>query len=344
MQGVRPFEFGPTEKTTMIEKLSSASEAISTSATSDESPRSRPESGLIEFRSDAAVDGSGAQPGRSRYKLVERSPWELDPHLVLAKHHPVTSATRLSAIAKSWDPLNLDPICITRDNKILKGLEECEFARMKNIEKVSCLEYDLDEEGQIRWILEHNRKPEFFNDFVRIVVALELKPLLRERARRHMHIGGQFKGSMNLPEAERIDCREKIADAADVADVQVSKVEELLQRGNPELLKALRNGEVKIHRASVWVKKPEHLSDQLLLHRTLRGTTREVNRQLRKHRSKPQATEGHLDIRRIGNALAAMDSARHANVVVAPIRAPGQVLLLSEQLLQNLETQGELNL
>jgi hypothetical protein len=328
----------------MIEKLSSASEAISTSATTDESPRSRPELGLIEFHSGVAVNKSGAQPGRSRYKLVERSPWELDPHLVLAKHHPVTSATRLSAIAKSWDPLNLDPICITRDNKILKGLEECEFARMKNIEKVSCLEYDLDEEGQIRWILEHHRKPEYFNDFVRIVVALELKPLLRERARRHMQIGGQSKGSMNLPEVERIDCREKIADAADVADVQVSKVEELLQRGNLELLKALRNGEVRIHRASVWLKNPEHLSDQLLRHRTVSGITKKVNTFLQKHRSKPRAPDRPLDIRRLGNALAGMDSGRLADVVVAPIRASGQVLLISEQLLQNLETQGELNL
>jgi hypothetical protein len=314
----------------MIKNHSSGTEAISTSTTIDESPRSRSNSAHVEFPSGAAVNGPGAQPGRPRYKLVERSPWELDPHPILVKHHIRPSATRLSAIAKSWDPFNLDPIFITRERKILKGLEECEFARLKKIEKVSCLEYDLDEEEQIRWILEHNRKTECLNDFVRIVLALELKPLLLERARKHMQIGGQSKGSMNLPEAESIDCREKIADSADVADVQVSKVEELLQRGNSELLKALRNEEVRIYRASVWVKNPEHLSDQLLLHRTLRGTTREVNR--------------HLDIRRIGNALAAMDSARRANVVVAPIRAPGQVLLFSEQLLQNLETQGELNL
>lgn len=327
----------------MIEKLSSASEAISTSATADDSPRSRPESGLVEFPSGAAIDGLGARPGRSRYKLVERSPWELDPHPVLAKHNVRPSAIRLSAIAESWDPFNLDPPCITRDGKILKGLEECEFARMKNIEKVSCLEYDLDEEEQIHWIVEHHRKPKHFIDFVPIELALELKPFFQKPARKHMQIGGQLKGSMNLPEAERIDCREMMARAAGVAAVQESKAEKLFQKGSPELLEALRTGEVSIHRASEWLKNPEPLCDQLLRHRTVSGITKKVNTFLQKHRSKPRAPDRPLDIKRLGNALAGMDSGRLADVVVAPIRAPGQVLLISEQLLHNLDAQGELN-
>jgi hypothetical protein len=61
------------------------------------------------------------------------------------------------------------------------------------------------------------------------------------------------------------------------------------------------------------------------------------------HRSKRGAQDIHLDIKRLGNALAGMDSGRLADVVIAPIRAPGQVLLISEQLLHNLDAQGELN-
>jgi hypothetical protein len=328
---------------TMIDGRSNNPEATATPAPSGESPRPRSESGPATFRPSAAFDRLRTQPCRSRYKLVERSPWELDPHSILVKHGIRPSATRLSAIAESSDPLNLDPIFISPDGKILKGLEECKFARMMNIEKVLCLEHDLDEEGQIRWILEHNRKREHLNDFVRIELALELKSIFRERARDHMQSGGVLKGSMNLPKTERIDCREKIADAAGVADDQVSKVEEILQKGNSTLFEALRSGEVKIHRASCWLRSGEPFPDQLALYRAQLGTSKAVNLLLRRHQSKPQATQEILDIRRIGGALTAMDSARRANVVVASIRAPGQFLLLSEQLLHNLQTQGELH-
>lgn len=312
-------------------------------APAGESPHPRSESGLAEFRPSAAIDRLRTQPCHSQYKLVERSPWELDPHTLLVKCGIRPSAIRLSAIAESSDPSNLDPIYITRDDKILKGQEECEFARMMNIEKVLCLEYDLDEEGQILWILEHNRKTPYLNDSLRIEMALELKPIHREHAHNHMQSGGALKGSMNLAQSERIDCRKKIAAAAGVADSQVSKFEELLEKGNPELLEALRNGEVKINRAYCWLRLGVPLTDQLAQHRALLGTSKAVDLLLRRHQSKPQATKEILDPRRIGSALLAMDSALRANVVVAPIRAPGQFLLLSEQLLHNLQTQGELH-
>jgi hypothetical protein len=152
-----------------------------------------------------------------------------------------------------------------------------------------------------------------------------------------MQRGGELKGSMNLPKSEKIDCRKRIARAAGVADDQVSKVEKILRRGNEDLLEALRAGEVTILRASSWLNRAEPIADQLALHRTQRGIARTVNLLLRRHHSRPKATQGNLDVKRIGKALAAMDPVHRANIVVASFRAPGQFLLLSEQLLHNLE-------
>ena len=142
---------------------------------------------------------------------------------------------------------------------------------------------------------------------------------------------------MNLPKSEKIDCRKKIAAAAGVADSQVSKFEELLEKGNPELLEALRNGEVKINRAYCWLRLGVPLTDQLAQHRALLGTSKAVDLLLRRHHSRPKATQGNLDVKRIGKALATMDPVHRVNIVVASFRAPGQFLLLSEQLLHNLE-------
>jgi hypothetical protein len=87
---------------------------------------------MVEPSSDAG-NGSGAFRGRPRCRLIELSPRDLDPHSILLRHQIYPSATRLSEIAESWDPANLDPIHITRDGEILKGLEEWEFARKKSI-------------------------------------------------------------------------------------------------------------------------------------------------------------------------------------------------------------------
>ena len=78
------------------------------------------------------------------YRLVTRSPSELHPHPSWVKHNLGLSVARLSAIAASWNPSMLDPISITRDGTILNSHEVCELARRRGLERVSCLEYDLD--------------------------------------------------------------------------------------------------------------------------------------------------------------------------------------------------------
>ena len=189
---------------------------------------------------------TGELPGSASHRLVMRSPSELHPHPSWIKHNLGLSVAKLSAIAASWNPSKLDPVSITRDGTILKGHEICELARRRGLELVSCLEYDLDEGEALLWIIEHSHQDQELNPYCRIVLALDYEPSFRERARQNQRLGGHFKGSTTLPEAQAINCRREIAALAGVSEGTLAKVRRLLQAGRPELLEALREGEVSI--------------------------------------------------------------------------------------------------
>jgi hypothetical protein len=57
-----------------------------------------------------------------------------------------------------------------------------------------------------------------------------------------MRAGGKFKGWANLPEAQHIDVREKIARAAGVDCRNVSNVRTILQTAHPILIGGLKEG------------------------------------------------------------------------------------------------------
>ena len=171
------------------------------------------------------LDELQPHPSDVRYRLVSRSPWELHPHPSWVKHNLGLSVARLSAIAASWNPSKLNPISITRDGTILKGHEVCELARRMGPERISCLEYDLDEEEALLWIIQHSHQDLELNPYHRIVLALDYEPSFRERARENQRLGGRFKGSTTLPEARATDCRREIAALAGVSEGTLAKVE-----------------------------------------------------------------------------------------------------------------------
>ena len=236
-----------------------------------------------------------------------------------------------------------EPLLITLDRTILDGYARWKLARQRGRLTLPCIEYDLPEAEALYWLLQKHRRSNGLNAFSRILLALELEPWLKEQARSNQRAGGQNRGSSKLTEAEKLDVRSKIAAAAGVSAGNVSKVKQLVMHALPALLQALREGEVSIHRASVWLWTPEKQLDQLTLHRNLRGITRKIDSLLHAHRPSHSARDGDLDIQRIGSALAAMGPERKTSVLVSAIQVPGEVLLLSTGLLQALESQRELH-
>jgi hypothetical protein len=132
------------------------------------------------------------------------------------------------------------------------------------------------------------------------------------------------------------------AAAAGVSVGNVSKVKNLVSAAIPDVLEALRDGEVSIHRAASWMRSPERQFDELRLYRDRNGIRRVINSLQAKHHL-PQSERGKgLDLARIARALIAMDPKGGCSVIVAEVRHPGQALLLSSGLLKALESQGDL--
>jgi ParB-like chromosome segregation protein Spo0J len=283
--------------------------------------------------------GHAHHPGR----LIDCRIDELRLHPGYARHHLSVPAARLSRLAEHGDLAFRDPLWITQSRIILDGHARYQLASSRGRETLPCIEHNLAEEDALLWIIQKHQRHNGFNDFSRICLALELEPWLKERARYNQQLGGQHKGSSNLTEADHRDVRSQIADIAKVSTGNISKVRQLLSSAHPDVLAALRIGEVSIHRASLWLRPPERQIDYLRQHRNLRGITRTVNSLIQAHH-RPVRDNKPFDLQRIATALAALDSAQRDSVLVAEVKVEGEVLLLSPGLRQSLEKQGELEL
>ena len=282
------------------------------------------------------------QPEDGLGRLITCSVDQLHPHPSFVRHNLVPATHELSALAERGELAFREPLTITQDHSILDGYARWQLACTQGRTSLPCLQYDLSKEEALLWLLQKQQRSPGLNDFSRIRLTLELEPWFKQRARSNQQVGGHRKGSSNLTEADKLDVRSEIAAAAGVSVANVSKVKRLLQEGAPGLLQALREGEVSIHRASVWLQTPEKQLDQLSLHKNRHGITKTIGSLLHAHRLPHPAGEEQLDLHRIGNALAAMDAERKTSILVGTIQTPGKVLLLSNELLQALECQGDL--
>ncbi len=174
----------------------------------------------------------------------------------------------------------------------------------------------------MRWIIQKNQPSSGLTPYSRILLALELEPWLKERARSNQQVGGQRKGSLNLAKADKLDVRSEIAAAAGFSPATVSKVKQLEMHALSLIKQALREGEVRIDRAFLWLKNPKMQLYQLRHHQSRRGIMREVDVLLRRHRLPHTAGEGQFDIQRIGSALAAMTPEQREAVFVAEVKIP----------------------
>jgi hypothetical protein len=123
--------------------------------------------------------------------------------------------------------------------------------------EINCIEYPLGEDEALQFILTHHQTRCVWNDFVRIRLALTLEPTLQQGALDNMRAGGKYKGSTNLSEADRIDVREEIARRSGTGTGNVGKVKAILLRAHPNIIAALQNGLLSIHRAWLWTKLPK---------------------------------------------------------------------------------------
>jgi len=181
----------------------------------------------------------------------ERLVNHLCAHPDFAKHVPGPSNVEISVLADRGESAYEDPLIITQDGLVVEGHALWQLAKLQKRPTIRCIVREMTKEQALLHIIHRNRGSKGINDFVRILLALELEPWFKERAKLNQRIGGREKGSSQLTEADRLDVRQEIARAAGVSVGNVSKVKNILADAIPEVQEALRLREISISRGAI---------------------------------------------------------------------------------------------
>ena len=256
---------------------------------------------------------------------------ELYPHPAYVRHHLIVPAHKLSALSERGDDAFREPLTITNNRTILDGYARWILAGHQGRSTLPCLEYGLSETEALQWILRTHQRSSGLNAFNRILLALDLESTFQEKARLNQRAGGRYKGSSNLTKADKLDVRSEVAAAAGASVGNVSKVKHLLTAAHSELLEALRNGEISIHRAWLWSQTaPEEQREELWRHRTESGIKKTIRHLVSQHRSKIARAQPRFD--HVAARMAEMSPSQMNSVKVGVIKSAGKALYLTEEL------------
>ena len=273
----------------------------------------------------------GGNPG----KFIACRLDELRPHASYVRLRLTVPVSKLSALAEQGELAFREPLVITRERIVIDGYTRWELARLKGKLVLPCIEYELSDEEALRWLLQKHRRSNGMNDFCRILLALELEPCMKEKALSNQRLGGRMKGSSNLTEASTIDVRKEIAAAAEVSVGNVTKVKQLVGTGHPELLEALRSGEVSIHRAWKWcTESPDRQIGVLRTYRIKKGVNKAIRDLISRHRPKNLPTAP--DLASLVRRLSGLSSGECSSASVSVIRVKGKMVFVTEELMQSL--------
>src|SRR5213076_3075165 len=101
--------------------------------------------------------------------------------------------SKLSALAQRGDLVFREPLTITKNGIIVDGYARFELARQQGRLTLCCIECELTEEEALRYLIRKESSSSGLNDFVRILLALELEPWLKARAESNQRFGGHNK-------------------------------------------------------------------------------------------------------------------------------------------------------
>jgi hypothetical protein len=271
-------------------------------------------------------------------------PWKvgnLRPHPSYARLSIKVPASRLNALLEMGEDAFLFPLIVTSKGIVIDGYARLEVARLQGRTTVECIESNISEEEALRRLLLCHRPSPGLPPFTRIAMARNLAKSLREKALQHQKAGGKSRGSSKLTEAEKVEVRKEIAAAAGVSVGTLSHALAVLKTGDPEILRALCNGEIKIDRAWRWSKESRsHQRDSLKLYRRHRGMERVaeklVAQQVKKLKSKrrPESRWKNATLSETVSRLGSLAPEVLGAVDVIFIKASVPILALSEDIAQ----------
>jgi len=260
---------------------------------------------------------------------VVRSPKQLRLHPALEELGWTGVIDEFNEEVRLKDQSVPEPILITTSGTILAGIGRWRSALFDDQHEINCIEYSLSEEESLRLIIRHHQPRCGWNKFVRICLALMLKPGLQQRALDNMRAGGKYKGWANLPEARHIEVRQEIASIAVVCPRYVSDVETILKVAHPRLIEALRNSTLKIGRAIQFCRlaRVEQL-EQFIRHSEERATNRVIRRSI----PHPKEKKDSLDVVAVLDTLHRQEAQQPGSVGVREGRLKRTVILIGQDL------------
>jgi hypothetical protein len=142
-----------------------------------------------------------------------------------------------------------EPILITKQDILLAGFAEWHTAVCAGQGEIVCIQCALNVDEALQLILTIHRPRAEWNDFIRIELALQQESYFQSKALANQIAGGKHKALADLPKAQHIDVREKIADLAGVCSRTVSNVKMILKKAHSSVVEALHNGTITINAA-----------------------------------------------------------------------------------------------
>jgi hypothetical protein len=220
-----------------------------------------------------------------------------------------------------------DTILITTSGIILSGIGLWQLALLGGRTELHCIEYSLSDEESLQFILSHQKPRRGWNSFIRIRLALTLQAHFQQQALENMRAGGRYKGSANLPEAQCIDVRQRIAEVAGVGARNVSKAIIILSSAHPRLIAAVANGLLSIDAAMRFCKltKAEQL-DRFALHLEHQETGKIIRRSVGRSTTPPTCA----DVITVLDTLHQEETRRPGTVLVRLSRLRNTVILLGQ--------------
>lgn len=272
---------------------------------------------------------------------VVRFSQQLRLHRAMVELGGTSVLHELNEAARLKDQCVPEPILITTNGTILAGFGRWRLAVSEGSHQVSCIEYELSENDSLQFILTHHQTRHGWNAFVRICLALTLEPDLQQKALDNMRDGGKYKGLANLPDVQRINVRQEVADAAAVGARNVANVKTLLKLAHPRLMEALRDGTLTINGAMQLCKLPRGEQLEQFIRYSEERATRKV---IRQSVSRPRREKTSPNLSAVLETLRQQETRHPGSVIVQVGRLQRVLILIGQDLLTEAHSQREWSL
>lgn len=296
----------------------------------------------MEAHLESHINPERAASGNSGCCLITLPIDQLSPHPSYVKHQLSVSTSQLTALSALGDLAFEQPIIVTQAGVVIDGYARWELARKLGRQSILCLEYQLSVEEALHRLIVGHRPSKGFTGYCRSLLALDLEPRLRERARLNQQIGGQKKEASNLTEAQKIDSRSEMAVIANISTGSLTKAKQVAIDGAVVIQDATRSGEISVHRAWQWSRLPhQRQREQLEEFRSRKGVGVVSRRLIQQHVARIAPTQ--LIPRTLADALKALIPDRLAvldAIVVSEIDAPGRIAYFTKDAIESLENTG----